>query len=140
MRAAVVTKAVRQAAVRHDGAKAKAGDAGINTGQTICKAHGHVSLLIFDNLDLGAQAIQLQLLQQRLALVRGAVDISLPSVLYDKDIMLDLALGREQRAIGPLTKRQLRHIASQKVVQKGERRFARQPDDGAGGKNLCCEW
>ena len=57
----------------------------------------------------------------------------------DEDIMLDLALCREQGAIGPAAFRQARQLAGEQVVQEVQRAFARQPDDGAGGEGLCCE-
>lgn len=112
---------------------------GIISAQSCGAAHGDAAALIRLDLDLRPQAVELQFLQQGAALRQRAIDEDARSVVDDKDIVLDLALRREQGAVGLGAGRQVCGFTGEEVVEEGQG-LARKPDDGAGGKNLCCEW
>ena len=83
------------------------------------------------DFDLGAQPIQLQLLQQGVAGTRCNIQQDGAIAFHQEEVEADLALGREQGGIEPAPRRQPFHVIADQILQKGPRLRPGKADYGA---------
>jgi hypothetical protein len=132
--------AASSALLRADGAMAEAGGAGV--AEDACALHvgrvvappdgGDGEIGLRRNLDLAAQTVHRQALDEVVGAGGRGIEEEAGFGGEREKVEEDLALGRQQGAVGPLPRLQRLDIAGQQRLQEVARLGAFQPQDRAG--------